>query len=484
MKQKILEKLQTSIKGEVLFEEEFRKFYSVDASSYQIIPKIIVIPKNELDVINTVKIAKKFKISITARGGGTGLVGGALNEGIILDMRNFQTCSVKKNYVKVGSGISKGQIDKKLESEKKFFPPNPSVGSFCKIGGMIGNNSSGSRSLKYGSVIDNILEITFVDGKGKKITLPKDKKTSKKILNISKNIDKSKFPQISKNSSGYRIDKIKSIKDAHKIITGSEGTLGVVLSAKLKIVDKPLEKSLFIIGYKTYDDAFKECIRLTENNPSAIEFVDKTTLNQIKYNFNENFNCLLFVEFDTKINSNEKKLYSKLRKGIVVFQAKKESEINQWWRYRDSSLHYSLKSIKNEKRIPHIIEDAVVPVKNIRKILVILKKINKKYRTESVLYGHVANGNLHVRLIGDKNDLRKIKEISSEYFDEILKIGGAITAEHGDGLARSEFIKKQYGNKNYRIFKEIKDYFDPYEIMNPNKIISKKSTIIKNLHYV
>ena len=484
MKQKILERLQTSIKGEVLFEEEFRNIYSVDSSSYQIIPKIIVIPKNELDVINAIKIAKKFKISITARGGGTGLVGGALNKGIILDMRNFQTCSVKKNYVKVGSGISKGQIDKALETERKFFPPNPSVGSFCKIGGMIGNNSSGSRSLKYGSVIDNILEITFVDGKGKKITLPKDKKTSKKILDISKKIDKLKFPQVSKNSSGYRIDKIDSIKDAHKIIAGSEGTLGVVLSAKLKIADKPVEKFLSIIGYKTYDDAFKECIKLTRMNPSAMEFVDKTTLKQIKYNFNESLNCLLFVEFDNKITSNEKKLPSKLTKGTLVFQTKKDLEINQWWRYRDSSLHYSLKSIKSENLIPHIIEDAVVPVKNVRKILTILKKINRKYKTKAILYGHVGNGNLHVRLIGDRNDLRKIKETSTEYFAEILKIGGVITAEHGDGFARSEFIKRQYGSKNYKVFKEIKNYFDPFEIMNPNKIISKKSTIIQNLHYV
>ena len=484
MKQKILEKLQISIKGEVLVKEEYRKFYSVDASSYQIIPEIVVIPKNEQDVIKTIKIAKKFKKSITARGGGTGLVGGALNKGIILDMKNFQNCSVKKNYIKVDSGISKGLIDKKLESKKKFFPPNPSVGSFCQIGGMIGNNSSGSRSLKYGSMIDNILEITFVDGKGKKITLPKDKKTSRKIYNISKKIDKLKFPQVSKNSSGYRIDKIESIKDVHKIIAGSEGTLGVVLSAKLKILDKPTEKFLLIIGYKTYDDAFKECIKITKMKPTAIEFVDKTTLNQIKYSFNKNFNCLLFIELDNKINSTKKKILSQMTKGVVVFQTKKESEISQWWRYRDSSLHYSLKSIKSEKRIPHIIEDAVVPVENVRKILTILKRINRKYNTDMILYGHVGNGNIHVRLIGDKKNLKKIKEISIEYFDEILKIRGAITAEHGDGFARSEFIKKQYGSKNYKIFKEIKDFFDPFEILNPNKIISKKSTVIENLQYV
>ena len=142
----------------------------------------MVIPKNEEDVINTIKCARKFKTSVTVRGAGTGLVGGALNRGIILDMKNFDSCIIKKNHAIVGSGIVKGRLDKKLEKNGKFFPPNPSIGSFCSIGGMLGNNSSGSRSLKYGSVIDNVSEITFIDGNGKKNVFPKDNRITKKIL--------------------------------------------------------------------------------------------------------------------------------------------------------------------------------------------------------------------------------------------------------------------------------------------------------------
>ena len=156
------------------------KFYSVDASSYQIIPKVVVVPKNEKDVINTVKLAKKFKTSVTVRGAGTGLVGSALNNGIILDMKNFDSIRLAKNHVTIGPGTLKGKLDKILEKQKKFFPPNPSIGSFCSIGGMLGNNSSGSRSLKYGSVIDNVTEITFIDGNGNKITLPENKRVSEK----------------------------------------------------------------------------------------------------------------------------------------------------------------------------------------------------------------------------------------------------------------------------------------------------------------
>ena len=125
MTKSIVKSLQSIIQGEVLPQMEFRKYYSVDASSYQIIPKIVVIPKNQRDVINAVKIAKKFKTSVTVRGAGTGLVGSALNKGIILDMKNFDSWRFVKDHVVVGPGIIKGKLDKELEENKKFFPPNP-----------------------------------------------------------------------------------------------------------------------------------------------------------------------------------------------------------------------------------------------------------------------------------------------------------------------------------------------------------------------
>lgn len=470
--------LSRVIQGNIHSEKEFRKFYSVDASSYQIIPEIIVIPKNELDIIKTIKIAKKFKISVTVRGAGTGLVGGALNNGIVLDMKNFDSIKIKKNYAEVGPGVIKGKLDRELEKNKKFFPPNPSIGSFCSIGGMLGNNSSGSRSLKYGSMIDNVVEITIIDGKGNKIILPKDKKFSNKIKKKI-NINIKKIPNVSKNSSGYRIDKILSKEDAHKILIGSEGTLGIITSVKLKIRDIPNKRILFVIEYNSIKNAIQDCIFVNNTNPSAIEFVDKTTLQQINYKFQKNTKCLLFVEYDEKINRNAKKIES-LVSGKIIKKLTKKEEIHKWWRYRDASLYYSLKSIKKENRIPHVIEDAAVPIEKLPELFSTLDKIAKKFKTKTIVYGHIGNGNLHVRLIGKRKKLSLIKDIAKYYFDEIIKIGGTITAEHGDGLARSEFIQKQYGKVNYQTFQGIKKMFDPENIFNPGKKITNKSTVIKN----
>jgi len=483
MKKSILNTLQSSIQGDVISQKEFRDFYSVDASSYQIIPKAIVIPKNEKDVINTVKIAKKFKVSVTVRGAGTGLVGSALNDGIILEMKNFDSFRLAKDHVIVGSGLAKGMLDQRLEKQKKFFPPNPSIGSFCSIGGMLGNNSSGSRSLKYGSVIDNVIEITFIDGNGKKITLPKNRSVAKRILEFTKNIDEKRFPNVSKNSSGYRIDKVKSRNDSHKVVIGSEGTLGIILSAKLKIKNNPKKRILFVVGYKSTINLAKNCIEINKTKPSAIEFVDRTTLNQIRFKFDKKTKCLLFVEYDVNVSSNEKKLKSIIT-GKIIKKLEKKSDMLQWWRYRETSLYYSLKSIKKEKRIPHVIEDAAVPLENLSKLFSILNKMNKKYQTRTIVYGHAGNGNIHVRLISDRKKITIIKNIATQYFEDVIKLGGTITGEHGDGLARSEFVKSQYGSKNYTIFKEIKKFFDPNMVLNPGKIITKKSTVIENLEHL
>ena len=479
MKKSILRELELNVKGEILTKEYHKNFYSVDSSSYQIIPKIIIIPEDENDIIKIIKIAKKYKTSVTVRGAGTGLVGSALNNGIIIDMKNFNLIQLNKKSVTVGSGTLKGKLDQVLEKSGKFFPPNPSIGNFCSIGGMLGNNSSGSRSIKYGSTIDNVLEITFIDGNGNKRILPKNKHVGKKIVS-SITIDEKRIPETSKNSSGYRIDKITSEKNTHKIIVGSEGTLGIILSAKLSIKDKPKKRILFIIEYESIFEAAKNSLEINKTKPSTLEFVDKNTLKQIKFNFSKKAKCLLFIEYDEKINTVEKKLKSK-NKGKIIQKLTKSMDMNKWWRYRDSSLHYSLKSIRNEMRTPHIIEDAAVPLEKIPNLFSTLKKIEKKYQAKMVIYGHIGNGNIHVRLIMEKNKTKLIKNIAIEYFNDVIKNQGTISAEHGDGLARSEFVKQQYGEKNFQTFKKIKQIMDPNHILNPGKIISKKSTVIKNL---
>ncbi|TRZ79890.1 MAG: FAD-binding oxidoreductase [Nitrosopumilales archaeon] len=474
-------RLSKIVKCTVLWDDYARNFYSVDSSSYTLRPSVVVIPHNESDIIKIIRFAKRYSIPLTPRGAGTGLVGSALGRGIIIDMKNLDEIKLGNNFVKVGSGVFKGQLDKILKKYNRFIGPNPSIGPFCTIGGMIGTNASGTHSLKYGSMIDNLVEIRMVNSSGKIIKLP-DKTDLKKIIGIIPPRISESFPKVSKNSCGYRIDKIHSKKDMHKIIAGSEGTLGIVTSVKIKTFAHPKKILLLVIHYKTLLEAVKDVQRIISLKPSAIELVDSNIVKHIKIKIPSNTGCLLFVEFDDKIESN-KNYIQKIISGKIIRTESNTNKIKELWSFRNSALAFSLKSITKNETMPTLIEDAVVPVKRLPLLLKILDIITKKYDLKMIIYGHAGNGNLHIRPILKRKDKHLIKNIASEFFSSIVEIGGSITGEHGDGLARSEFVKLQYNNEVYSIFKKIKKQFDPQNILNPGKIISNQSTVTKNLKF-
>jgi FAD/FMN-containing dehydrogenase len=470
--------LSKIVKCTVSWDESIRNFYSVDASSYKLKPQVITFPRKESDVVKIIKFAKKYHLPVTPRGAGTGLVGSALGNGIILDMRHFDEIKLGKDHVRVGSGVFKGHLDNILKKQGRFIGPDPSIGPHCTMGGMIGTNASGVHSVKYGSVIDNLIQVRMVNSHGIVTKLP----GNPNFKNIIKKMHSSgiQFPKVSKNSCGYRIDKISTEKDLHKLIAGSEGTLGIVTFAKLRTYAFPKNILLCIIHYNTLAEAARDVPKIMELKPSAVELVDSNIAKHIKIKITPQTGCLLFVEFDETIQSNKKMIY-KITSGRIIKTESNIDRIKKLWNFRNSALAYSLQSIIKNETMPTLIEDAVVPVKRLPLLLKILDMISKKYGLKVIVYGHAGNGNLHIRPILRQKDVRLIKKIALEFFSGVISIGGSITGEHGDGLARSEFVKMQYGKKIYFIFKQVKKQFDPENILNPGKIISTHSTVTRNL---
>ena len=467
MQKKLVNSLQNVVSGQVTDKKEFLDFYSLDSSAYSKRPRLIVFPKSINDIKTTVRFARKKNIPICARGGSTGLVGSALTNGIILDMKNFNKIKLSKNHVTVGAGVSKGELDKILKANKKFLGPNPSVGAFCKIGGMIANNSSGSRSLKYGGIIDNLIDIVMVDGCGNQITLPKNKSISKKIGKISDGA-RQLYPDVSKNSAGYRLD-VTDEKNSQKIIAGSESTLGIVVQAKLRIFNIPKKRQLTVVGFKRLQDALYTVPYILRLKPSSLELVDETVIRNIDHKFSKSTKCLLMIEFDTDVAKSQNFLQNLLHGYEMIFTSTKNSEIEKWWTFRDSALFFTLKNIPKNLLIPHVIEDATVPPENLKFLIPILEKITKKNRLKFVIYGHAGNGNLHIRLIS--NSKRNLDNLHKEFFSSVVSLGGTISGEHGDGIARTRYLKLQYSAQLLEKFRQIKKQFDPYGIMNPGKII-------------
>lgn len=461
--------LQKSIRGVLSWNDEILDFYSVDSSLYQVRPKLVIFPKNIADIIKVLRFAKKQKISVTPRGGATGLVGSALNDGIIVDMKNFGRIKVSGNSVYVGSGVRKGQLDKILKKHGKFLGPNPSVGPYCTIGGMIATNASGSRSLKYGSMIDNLLEVTIITGAGKTVTLPSRTGLANSVVKIAKSIDASKFPRVSKNSCGYRLDAV-SANTTQKIIAASEGTLGIIVSAKLRVFDIPPRRTLLILGFDSIIKAAAECATLSRLGPSALELVDKNTMKNFGRKFPKKINCLLFLELDSGIRTKTAKI-KKISTGKLLHTADGAKSIERWWALRNSALHFSLKNLLAGQLLPHVIDDAAVPVERLPDLLKAAQSLGKSFGAKLVMYGHAGNGNIHIRVAMPKNDKNLVNKMAKAFFSQVITLGGTITGEHGDGIARTKFVRMQYDQKTYCKFKKLKRQFDPYLVLNPNKIV-------------
>ncbi|MCP8319961.1 MAG: anaerobic glycerol-3-phosphate dehydrogenase subunit C [archaeon] len=518
--------LKRIVKGEVRFDEISRALYSTAACIFKIMPMGIVIPNDEEDVIKVVNYAHAHKIPITARGSGSSLAGQALGEGIIIDFSKYMNkileINEKESYVRVQPGVVLADLNKALSRINKFFPPDPSSGNWCTIGGMIANNSGGARSAKYGDTRAYTISLKIVLANGEVITTKPIKLYSdewKKIIESktlesevyrrlreiyeeNQNLIEESYPKVSRNSSGYYLkDMIKDEKiDITKLFVGSEGTLGVIIEAKLKIMERPKVKATALAYFSSLEDAGEAIIDILNFKPSAGELMDERLVSMIRQAYPdinkwlpEGTNAVILIEFDgddiEKIKDEIEKirnhLVDDLKIAIRIDVAYDPFEQERLWQIRKSAVPI-MNRMKGEKKQIPLVEDASVHPFKIPDYINGIYEIFKKHEVEAIVYGHANDGNIHVRLamnLKDKKDFDKMQPIADEVYDLILRLGGTFSGEHGDGRLRSAYIPKLF-KQIYPLFKEVKNIFDPLNILNPDvKISDDKNNLIKNLRY-
>lgn len=487
-----------------------RRSCSADASTYRRMPQVVVFPACEADVARTVRYAAGRGIPVTARGAGTGLAGGALGGHIILDMHGMGGVRVEGNTVTAGPGASKGALDAELARHGKFFSPDPSVGPYCSVGGMVGTNAGGVHALKYGCVIDNLLGVTLVDGTGRVTRLPGDAPAEGVIHGIAAGIDRAGFPDLPKNSCGYRLDAVGGPRDAHKVIAGSEGTLGIVTSARFRVWDVPRRQSLTVISHDGADGVCDDVHAITGAaasagpgggggrglDPCALEYLDAGSAGAAgidrviarcggkKPGGGGAGRHLLFVEIDGQVRCRTRRLCG-MTGGRVEISTCRGEDIRRLWRYRNSALVRALgcppggggDGAGGCTPLPHVIEDAAVPARHLRRFLGMTDGIGRRYGIRSVVYGHIGSGNLHVRMSARAGGISNtvLNAMAEEFFTAVIGMGGTITAEHGDGIVRTGFVARQYGPRNHAAFMELKRAMDPAGILNPHKIVGAQT---------
>jgi glycolate oxidase len=473
----------------ILDDDWTRTIYSVDASHCCVKPIAVIFPSDKYEIQEICSYAYCRDIPITCRGAGTGLLGQSLSSGIIMDFtkKMNKILEIGNNYVIAQPGVVKAVLDKELAKKGKFLPPDPASSNYCTIGGMLSNNASGPHGLAYGSMINYVQNVEVVYGNG---TLgyadcnEYDEKVSKMLKFISSlNVDlKSYYPNVSKNSSGYRLDAIfeKNKVNPQKIFIASEGSLAVVTSSKVSILDIPEKKCLVILRFENILDAARAVPSILEHKPVAMELLVKgSILDGWRGGDSADSNaCIMLVEF----YGNDNSIYDKvsnfefaMRDRVKILESGYDQKsVDRAWNERKNSLNRAMKKGIGSRKPAGIIEDTAVHPDILYYYLIFLLKTLAKHNLDYVVYGHAGNGNLHLRPfmeLGSGRSKSLMHILASEVFSYITKVRGSISGEHGDGIIRTKFVPLMYGRTMYDIFKQIKFIFDDKKIMNPGKKI-------------
>ncbi|HEY2679945.1 MAG TPA: FAD-linked oxidase C-terminal domain-containing protein [Candidatus Udaeobacter sp.] len=508
------------------FDNLTRQLYSTDASIYQIRPVGAAFPKTAEQASLVIHATADAGLSITPRGAGTSLVGNAIGDGLIVDFsrynRQITDLDLEKRSVRVGAGVVLDQLNDFLKPHGFCFGPDVATSSRATLGGMIANNSSGARCPIYGTTADHVisLEIVMADGRivplGEADSFPHSRAASleaerqqifKIVAAASTEMAERWPPGLIKRWPGYGIERFLRLpNDLTHILAGSEGTLAAIFSAELKISPLPQQKGLGLIFFASVAEAMQATVELLDLRPAAIEHIDRPLLDGTKGQLHfqaardllelesKPSESILIVEFygDTRNDGLGSRrnitagkpsfLGSSVAEKLAILQSKKIGlrtkilidpvQMNMVWSVRKSGLSLLTGCIGPAKPVAFI-EDAAVRPAQLPEYVRGLQSIMKPLGLTASYYGHAASGLLHVRPVLDMHsaaDLKKFRQVADETSALVRQFKGSLSAEHGVGIARTEYMRDQLGNRLLEVMREIKRAFDPKNVFNPGKI--------------
>ncbi len=516
--------LMQQIEGEVRFDKMSRILYSTDASMYQIQPVGVVLPKHKRDVLQVIRLAHERGVPLIPRGGGTGLAGAAVGHGIVMDVSKYMNrildFNAEEGWVEVEPGVILDELNAFLKPHGVQFAPDVATSSRATIGGMVGNNSAGTHSVIYGKTIDHVLELDLILSDGTETTVgeldePAVKKKCeqqdlegqayREVIRLAREhaaeIER-RYPKILRRVGGYNLDEFikKQPFNLARIVIGSEGTLATVVAAKLKVIPLPRAKVLGIVQFDSLIASMKAVARILETGPAAIELIDKMILDQTRGSV-ELSRMRSWVQGDPEAvlaveyyGDSESELVGKLDEletllgnlhlEHVFSRAISDAEQANVWNVRKAGLGL-LMGVKGDSKPVAFVEDAAVPPERLPDYIAEFEALMKKLNTRAGYYAHASVGLLHIRPMVDLKDadeIAKMRFIAEAVCDLVMKYGGAVSGEHGDGLVRSCWNKAFFGPALYKAFRAVKRAFDPMGLMNPGKIVDAPM-MTENLRY-
>lgn len=516
--------LDFHIKGDVLTDAASLGLYATDASVYQITPIAIVLPRHEKDVATALKIAKDHQVNVLPRGGGTSLAGQTVGEAMILDFSKYMNrlleVNVEEGWARVQPGLVRDELNAKLLTHGLHFAPDPATSSRANVGGMIGNNSSGTKSIIFGKTVDHVMELKVILADGTPLHLKEMDKADfiqkgtvadregeiyqgiQGIIEDNEAEIEARFPKVMRRVQGYNLDEFldKERWNLSKLICGSEGTLATFVEAKINLEPLPKHKSVCVVHFAEVLEAIEAVNVMLPFKPSAIEILDDTVVELSRTNLMTQRHAhfiegdpaaIQIVEFygDTaeQVLEQPRKMIEELQRqgmGYAYPLFPQGQAYEDVWIIRKKGLGLML-GMKGEKKPLAFIEDAGIPTEHLPEYIDRVLKLCAANDTKAAMYAHASVGVIHVRPILDLRqaiDIERFKNIADGTFQLVKEYGGSWSGEHGDGLVRSYYLPEYFGEQVYGALKEVKQLFDPDNRMNPGKIIDSPP-IDENLRY-
>lgn len=521
-----LQQLAASIDGKLLYDDLYKTLYSTDASAYKLRPVAAALPKNELDIIKILAFATANKISVTPRTAGTSLAGQTVGSGIIVDVSKFFTEIVSfdkdQKTITVQPGVIRDELNLYLKPHGLFFGPNTSTSSRCMVGGMVGNNSSGTTSIRYGVTRDKIVEIKAVLSDGSQVVFGdlssaefiektkgdtlenkiyqslyaelSNEATQKEII---KEFPK---PEIHRRNTGYAVDILlqsdlfggsQRTINVGKLLCGSEGTLAFTTEVTLQLDDLPPTNNVMVVTHFTSIQESLEAVMVAmKHHLYTCEMIDDTILDCTKTNKEQSKNrffiqgepkaIMLFEVASHKSMKDAEEqadaLIADLEKNNFGYASPKlyGADIDKVNELRKAGLGL-LGSIVGDNKAADSIEDTAVELSYLPNYIAEFSAMMKRHGQEAIYYAHAGAGELHLRPVLNlktKEGVYQFRNIATEVAHLVKKYRGSLSGEHGDGIVRGEFLPFMIGDKNYELLKRIKLAFDPNSVLNMGKIVN------------
>ncbi|HOJ34872.1 MAG TPA: FAD-linked oxidase C-terminal domain-containing protein [Candidatus Hydrogenedentes bacterium] len=484
---------------EVRFDAHTRRLYATDASLYQIEPFGVAFPKNGEEVAWLVGAANEADIPLIPRGAGTGLAGGAVGHGLVVNLAQYNkriyNLDLDSGTVCVEPGVVLDQLNAFLKPHGYCFGPDVATSSRATLGGMIGNNSSGARAPVYGTTADNIVSLDVVLANG---TLATVSETGASLTTIRDAVEsilrrlpvgfEEHFPRTTiKRMAGYGIDRyLRHGRNLNDLLCGSEGTLALIISAKLKLAKMPSQKGLVLIFFSSVIEALQACVTLSDLHPASVEHIDSALFDQTRGQLafrpartllrldEEPCEAILIVEFYDDVAD---RVEAAVRRGLGMRSMKvtDAKEMDMVWGLRKAGLSLLTGRKGAAKPVPGLEDVAVLP-EQLPEYAEGVQNIMSEMGLQGSFYGHAGAGLLHIRPIIDctlPEHIEKYRKMAEKVFALANQFRATIAGEHGVGIARTEFLQEHVGADLYNAMQEIKRLFDPVNRFNPGKIISE-----------